>query len=237
MGALGPRTRPRLPHRGLIGELAYYHWSLPENRRRVVAPIEGNQMAHKPGELSDVQFQKMTEQEIWKLLTGGTGLIEVMWPGSDDERIDMDAHIKECFGPHLAIQVKCVSWLARSGKGYRLVKSFDEKVERLHASPLYWYIFAHLSMPILEFTDPLFLVESERVHCCADPQPKGEVIAFTFEASVQPTSRDQWHDCKVAPLDLAARVLELLRKVQGAQGLVPIQMPAPAVGIVVGLRG
>ena len=140
-------------------------------------------------------------------------------------------------GPHLAIQVKCVSWLARSGKGYRLVKSFDEKVERLHASPLYWYIFAHLSMPILEFTDPLFLVGSERVHCCADPQPKGEVIAFTFEASVQPTSRDQWHDCKVAPLDLAARVLELLRKVQGAQGLAPIQMPVPAGGIMVGLRG
>jgi hypothetical protein len=194
-------------------------------------------MPRPPDEVSEVQFQKMTEQEVWKLLTGSTGLLEVMWPGSDDERVDMEAHVKECFSPHFSIQVKCVSWLAKSGKGHRLVKSFDEKVARLHSSPLFWYLFGHFDLDVLEFTNPLFYANSDRVHRFADPQPKGEIIGFTFEASMEPASRDRWHDCKVTPLDLAAHVLQLLEKAQAAHGMAPIPTSIPAGGIVVGLRG
>lgn len=192
-------------------------------------------MGHKAGELSDVQFQKMTEQEVWKLLTGQTGLLEVMWPASDDERIDLEAHIKECFSPHLSLQVKCASWLAVSGKGHRLVKSFDEKVARLHASPLFWYLFGRFDLALLEFTDPLFFSDSDRVHRFADPQPKGDTISFTFQASMESTSHDQWQDCRVAPLDLAAHVLQVLKKLQSTHGLAATPGPIPPGSIVIGL--
>jgi hypothetical protein len=194
-------------------------------------------MAQTTGELSDVQFQKMTEQEVWKLLTGRSGSLEVSWPASDDERIDLEAHIKESFSPHLSMQIKCASWLATAGKAHRLVKAFEEKVERLHSHALFWYLFGRFDLDRLEFTSPLFLADSERVHRFADRQQVGDTVKLTFQASMEPTSRDKWHDCKVEPVQLADRVLAILRNAESAPLLAATPPPVFPDGFVIGFTG
>lgn len=191
----------------------------------------------KPGELSDVQFSKMTEREVWKLLTGRTGALEVSWPGSDDERIDMEAHVKETFGVRLALQVKAASWLTTSGKRRMLTFNFDEKVARVHSHPLYWYLLGHFAMDRLAYTSPLFLIDSERFHRCAYPRVQGDSVTFHFQASVEPDSHDQWTDCRVEPQQLADRVLAILQTAQAAHGLLASSSPPPIVpgGLLIGL--
>jgi len=191
----------------------------------------------KPGEISDVQFARMSEREVWKLLTGPAGALEVSWPGSDDERIDMETHVKWTFGLRLALQIKAHSWLRGPESRRILVISFDEKVDRVHSHPLFWYLFGYFPMKRLAFESPLFLVESERFHRCADPRIVGDTIKFQFQASMKPDSHDQWLDCRVEPLQLAGRVMAILQQAQARQGLLAVPPPPIAPGsLVIGLE-
>jgi DNA-binding transcriptional regulator LsrR (DeoR family) len=72
--------------------------------------------------LSDVQFSRFAETEVAKLLTFGRprGVLEVMLPMTDDERRDLETHIKEHFRLSLALQVKAVEELYPHGKVWRL---------------------------------------------------------------------------------------------------------------------
>ena len=76
--------------------------------------------------LSDVQFSRFAEMEVAKLLTFGRprGVLEVMAPMTDDERRDLEAHIKEHFRLSAALQVKASYVLYRLGRAPRLQKSF-----------------------------------------------------------------------------------------------------------------
>jgi hypothetical protein len=191
----------------------------------------------KPGEISDVQFARMTEREVSKLLTGRRGTLEVSWPGSDDERIDMETHVKWSFGPRLAIQIKAHSWLETGGQRRSLIFNFDERLDRVHSHPLFWYLLGHFTMDRLAFESPLFLVESERFHREADPRVKGDTIEFQFQASMKPDSHDKWVDCRVEPLHLASRVIEILQQAEARQGLLALPLPPIAPGsLLVGVR-
>src|SRR2546425_6161166 len=64
--------------------------------------------------LSNVQFSRFTETEVAKILTfGSDGLLEVMVPMTDDERRDIETHLKEKFRLSLSIQVKARHVLIR----------------------------------------------------------------------------------------------------------------------------
>lgn len=193
-------------------------------------------MVNKPGEITVVQFQKMTEQEVWKLLTGRTGDIEVFWPGSDDERIDLEAQLKESFGIHISIQVKATSVLYIPNKARKMIINFSEKIERVRSHPLFWYFFGRFDMETLEFTSPVFLPDSPFVHEHATPRVHDKEIRFEFNANIEPTSRDQWREFKVEPLQLADRVREILEKAQANRSLLETPAPILAGSIVVKLK-
>jgi hypothetical protein len=191
----------------------------------------------KPGEISDVQFARMTEREVWKLLTGRSGALEVSWPGSDDERIDMEAHIKWTYGLRLSLQVKAHAWLYAPESRRALIFNFDEDAARVHSHPLFWYLFGHFPMARLAFESPLFLIDSERFHREADPVIKGDTITFHFQASMKPDSHDKWVDCRVEPLQLADRVKAILERAQASQGLLaPTPPPIVPGSLLIGLR-
>src|SRR5437868_14805890 len=118
----------------------------------------------KPGEISDVQFARMSEREVWKLLTGPAGALEVSWPGSDDERIDMETHVKWTFGLRLALQIKAHSWLHAPESRPTLVIKFDEKLHRVHSHPLFCYLLRYFPLNRLPFHTPPFLLHSARLH-------------------------------------------------------------------------
>jgi hypothetical protein len=190
----------------------------------------------KQGELSDVQFSKMTEREVWKLLTSRTGALEVSWPGSDDERIDLEAHIKETFGPRLCLQIKAASWLLTRKRARYLVINFEETLARVHSHPLFWYLFGHFDLDRLAFASPLFLIESGRFHREASPKVRGDTIQFRFAGNVEADSRDKWRDCAVEPLQLADRVVSILQQAQLSHGLVDDPLRIPSRGLVIGLK-
>ncbi|HEY8735448.1 MAG TPA: hypothetical protein VIO62_00215 [Candidatus Dormibacteraeota bacterium] len=143
--------------------------------------------------VSNVQFSRFTESEVGKLFTfGGKGALEVVWPASDDERRDLEAHLKEVFGVSLATQVKARHVLVRRNRASQLWIRFDEKKERLVSDPLFWYFFGYMDLAAMAFQAPIFLVPSAVVHAQADPRAHGDRVRFTFAASMDPRSRDQW---------------------------------------------
>ena len=77
--------------------------------------------------LSNVQFSRFTETEVAKILTfGSDGLLEVMVPMTDDERRDIETHLKEKFRLSLSIQVKARHVLIRRNRADPLSIRFDE---------------------------------------------------------------------------------------------------------------
>src|SRR5712691_4405117 len=86
--------------------------------------------------LSNVQFSRFTETEVAKILTfGSDGLLEVMVPMTDDERRDIETHLKETFRLSLSIQVKARHVLVRRNRADLHSIRFDEKPERLITDP------------------------------------------------------------------------------------------------------
>jgi hypothetical protein len=82
--------------------------------------------------LSDVQFSRFTETEGRQAahLRPASGVLEVMVPMTDDERRDLETHIKEHFRLSLALQVKATRVLYPHGRVSRLQKRFFVKRER-----------------------------------------------------------------------------------------------------------
>jgi hypothetical protein len=92
--------------------------------------------------LSDVQFSRFAETEVAKLLTFGRprGVLEVMLPMTDDERRDLETHIKEHFRLSMALQVKASYVLYHLARAARLQKSFVVRPERLIEDIFFWYL-------------------------------------------------------------------------------------------------
>ena len=162
--------------------------------------------------LSNVQFSRFCELEVAKILTFlSRGLLEVLVPMTDDERRDIETHLKEHFRLSLAIQVKARHVLVRRNRAELLIIRFDEKRERLLANPFFFYVFGYMDIAAMQFRPPLFLVPSEVVHREADPRAHGDLIRFTFGASMDPASKDRWRPYACEPAEVAERVVKFLR--------------------------
>lgn len=180
--------------------------------------------------VSNVQFSRFTESEVGKLFTfGGKGALEVVWPASDDERRDLEAHLKEVFGVSLAIQVKARHVLVRRSRASQLWIRFDEKKERLVSHPFFWYFFGYMDLATMAFQAPIFLVPSAVVHAHADPRTHADRVRFTFAASMDPRSHDQWRPYACQPAEAADRVIRVLRahSRRGRLQAVPRRITAP----------
>jgi hypothetical protein len=171
--------------------------------------------------LSDVQFSRFAEVEVAKLLTFGRprGVLEVMVPMTDDERRDLEAHIKEHFRLSMALQVKASYVLYRPGRAPRLQKSFVVRPERLIEDPLFWYFFGFMDLETMAFRAPVFLVPSHVVHKKAVHQLRDGLIHYNFVASMDPSSRDRWREYACDPSQLAGRVVKCLRAHEGRRKL------------------
>lgn len=167
--------------------------------------------------LSDVQFSRFAEMEAAKLLTLGRprGVLEVMVPMTDDERRDLEAHLKEHFRYSMALQVKASYVLYRLGRAPRLQKSFVVRPERLIEDLLFWYLFGFLDLETMAYRAPVFLVPSHVVHKEAVHQLRGGLIHFNFEASMDPASKDRWRPYACDPAEIAGRVVKFLRDQEG----------------------
>jgi len=159
--------------------------------------------------LSDVQFSRFTESEVAKLLTFGRprGALEVMVPMSDDERRDLETHLKEHFRLSLALQVKAAHVLYRHGRISRLQKRFFVKRRRLIEDPFFWYFFGFMDLSTAAFRAPVFLVPSHVVHADAVHQVHGNIVEFNFVASMDPSSKDRWRPYACDPSDVAGRAI------------------------------
>jgi hypothetical protein len=171
--------------------------------------------------LSDVQFSRFTETEVAKLLTFGRprGVLEVMVPMSDDERRDIETHLKQRFRLSLAIQVKASYVLYRHGRIERLQKRFFVKRARLIEDPFFWYFFGFMDLDLMRFRAPVFLVPSHVVHNMTVHRVQGNIVTFSFVASMDAASKDQWRPYACDPDEVASRIVKFLR----AQ---PIRRPA-----------
>ncbi len=166
------------------------------------------------GRLTTVQLGVIAQQECAKLLMiGSRGELEVASPMSDDERRDLETHIRREFGRSLAVQVKCTTYRLRKGRAYQIYIRFTVAKERLVSHPLFWYFFAYLDLKTMAFADPVFLVPSSELHEHATRRLKDGVWHFNFEASLDRRSRDRWHSRQVAARDVGKLVLKILRDV------------------------
>jgi hypothetical protein len=163
--------------------------------------------------LSDVQFSRFAEMEAAKLLTFGRprGVLEVMVPMTDDERRDLEAHIKEHFRLSAALQVKASYVLYRLGRAPRLQKSFAVRPERLIEDLFFFYFFGYMDLETMAYRAPVFLVPSHIVHTEAVHQLRGGLIHFNFVASMDPLSKDRWRPYACDPSEVAGRVVKFLR--------------------------
>jgi hypothetical protein len=163
--------------------------------------------------LSDVQFSRFTETEVAKLLTYGRprGALEVMVPMSDDERRDLETHLKEHFRLSLAMQVKATHVLYQHGRVRRLQKRFFVKRQRLIEDLFFFYFFGFMDLDTMAFRAPVFLVPSHVVHAEAEHQVRGNIVDFNFVASMDPSSKDRWRPYACDPAEVAGRVVKFLR--------------------------
>ena len=162
--------------------------------------------------LTTTQQGVIAQWEFMKLLMlGSDGALEVTAPVTDDERRDMETHIRGQFGRSLVFQVKSTTYLEHRWKARHVSIHFPVARARLITHPLFWYFFAYLDVAAMGFGDPVFLVPSERVHKHANPQLRGETWSFNFSASLEPDSRDQWHWYQVSAREVGKQVLRLLK--------------------------
>ena len=167
--------------------------------------------------LSDVQFSRFAEMEAAKLLTFGRprGVLEVMLPMTDDERRDLEAHIKEHFRLSFAMQVKASYVLYRLARAARFQKSFVVRPERLIEDLFFYYFFGFMDLDTMAYRAPVFLVPSHVVHSEAVHQLRGGLLHYNFVASMDPKSKDRWRPYACEPAEVAGRVVKFLRAHEG----------------------
>src|SRR2546421_12877673 len=95
--------------------------------------------------ISTTQQGFIVEREFMKLLMlGSDGELEVMAPATDDERRDLETHIRGQFSRGLIFQVKGTTYLDPRFKARRLSIHFPGAQDRLGSPPPLWVFFRHL---------------------------------------------------------------------------------------------
>ena len=162
--------------------------------------------------ISSVQQGLIVENEFAKfLMVGSGGGIELAAPLTDEERRDFEVHVHGRYGSALALQVKSAMQLTRlSVNALYLRVHFGVRASRLVNDPVFWYFLAYFNPATIRFQDPTFLVPSAFLHEHASPRKKGDEWLFTFQASMEPGSHDQWEPYRVSQLALGKKVTQVI---------------------------
>ena len=154
----------------------------------------------------------IAEREFMKLLMlGSEGALEVLAPVTDDERRDLETHIRGQFTPGFIFQVKSTTYLDRRFKARRLSIHFPVAKDRLISHPLFWYFFGYLDVDAMGFADPVFPVPSLEVHQHATPELRGDTWSFNFGASLEPDANDYWRKHQHPTKEVGRYILQELR--------------------------
>jgi hypothetical protein len=167
-----------------------------------------------PTRISRTQQGLIAEHEFAKLLMiGSGGQIEVSSPMTDEERRDMEIHIRGRFGPGLAFQVKSTTYRhrQRSRKAYVINIHFTVRPERLISHPLFWYFLACLDLEAMAFVDPVFLIPSAQVHEHGSRVLKDGTWYYNVAPSLDSESNDLWHAYQCSPRAVGEHVLQILK--------------------------
>lgn len=167
------------------------------------------------------------------LIVTSDGRVEVALPVTDDDRRDMEIHIREKFARSIALQVKSTMHLEHRFKAYHLSMFFSVPKDRLINHPNFWYFFGHFDMKAIAYTDPVFIVPSEEVHTHAAPHLEGDRWTFNFSASLDPGSQDRWVPNRVRTHDVGIRILDIFGNEQVRRAASPLPAELAALdGIV-----
>ena len=171
--------------------------------------------------ITKVQQGLIVQQEFAKLvMMGSNGRIELAPPLTDDERRDWELHVRGQFGFGLAVQVKSTMHLQRDGRVVPILHCFFQvPIKHLVTSPLFYYFIAYLDPKLMRLADPVFLIPSSVFHKYASPKRHGAYMQFTFMASMAADSRDRWQPYQLNPLELGAKMLEIMADLRRHRGL------------------
>ncbi|HEY4845325.1 MAG TPA: hypothetical protein VII89_06495 [Candidatus Dormibacteraeota bacterium] len=167
--------------------------------------------------ISTTQQGIIAEHEFMKLLMlGSGGELEVLAPVTDDERRDLETHMRGTFTPGLIFQVKSTTYIDHRFKARRLSIHFPVAKDRLISHPLFWYFFGLLDLDAMAYADPVFPLPSEEVHQHANPQLKGDTWSFNFDPSLEADAEDHWRKFQHSTKQVGRYLLEVLRTRQHA---------------------
>ena len=162
----------------------------------------------------------ITQYELAKILiVTSEGLIEVTLPLTDDDRRDMEIHIRGKFARSIAFQIKSTMHLDHRFRAYHLSMFFSVPKSKLITHPNFWYVFGYFDLQTMTFSDPVFIVPSAEVHEHASPRLTGDRWTFNFSASLDPNSHDRWRPWAVHPHGVGQRVLDILEEENAAPPL------------------
>lgn len=157
----------------------------------------------------------ITQYELAKILIiTSDGRLEIALPLTDDDRRDMEIHLRGGFGWSLAFQVKSTMHLAHRFNAYQLSMFFSVPKDKLITHPNFWYVFGYFDLKAMAFADPIFIVPSAEVHAHAAPRLVGDRWTFNFSASLDPASKDHWVPFRVQIKDVGLRILEIFASEQ-----------------------
>src|SRR4030081_3713639 len=152
----------------------------------------------------------ITQCELAKILIiTSDGVLEVAFPLTDDDRRDMEIHIRGKFARNLALQVKSTEYLAHRFKAYQLSIFFSVPKDRLISHANFWYFFGYFDMTAMAFANPVFIVPSAEVHSHAAPHLNGDRWTFNFTASLDPHSQDHWVPYRAKTHEVGPRVVNI----------------------------
>src|SRR6202521_2320511 len=163
------------------------------------------------------------------LIVTSDGVLEVAIPVTDDDRRDMEIHIREKFARSVALQVKSTTHLAHEFKAYHLSMFFSVPKGKPINHPNFWYFFGYFDMKAMAYRDPVFIVPSEDVHTHAAPHLNGDRWTFNFSASLDPASQDHWVRWRTQNQEVGSRVLDIFGNEQVGRGASPL--PAELAGL------
>jgi hypothetical protein len=156
------------------------------------------------------------------LIVTSDGVLEVAIPVTDDDRRDMEIHIREKFGRSVALQVKSTTHLAHRFKAYQLSMFFSVPKDKLISHPNFWYFFGYFDMKAMAYRDPVFIVPSEEVHTHAAPHLDGDRWTFNFSASLDPASQDHWVRWRTPTSEVGSRVIDIFGSEQVSRAASPL---------------
>ena len=181
----------------------------------------------------------ITQCELAKILIiTSDGVLEVAFPLTDDDRRDMEIHMRGKFARNLALQVKSTEYLAHRFKAYQLSIFFSVPKDRLISHANFWYFFGYFDMMAMAFANPVFIVPSAEVHSHAAPHLNGDRWTFNFTASLDPHSQDHWVPYRAETHDVGTRVVNIFgdEKVSRAASPLPAELAGLDGLVLVGQR-